>query len=76
MLIDYYSEFDNNTAFTYERFLDLADYLNNGSLYQYYGKFLLTIQVHGTYLFDEFTVSNSHIETEKFVQTGPEDTEG
>ncbi|MFX1488323.1 MAG: hypothetical protein ACFFBI_04190 [Promethearchaeota archaeon] len=76
VLIDYSASFDNTSAFTYERFLDLAAYVNNNTIKQFYGKFLLKIQINGTHLFDEFKISDFYLLTDTFIQAGPEDTKG
>ncbi|MFW9878308.1 MAG: LamG domain-containing protein [Candidatus Thorarchaeota archaeon] len=76
VLIDYSANFDNSSAFTYERFLDLTEYVNNNTIKQFYGKFLLKIQINSTYLFDEFKISDFYILTDTFIQAGPEDTKG
>ncbi len=76
VLIDYSGQFDNSTAFLLENFLDLSDYKANGTLTQYYGKFLLKIKINGSYCFDEFKITEFYTQTDTFVQAGAEDTEG
>jgi hypothetical protein len=37
---------------------------------------VLNIEINGTYLFDEFQISDFYILTDTFTQAGPEDTKG
>ena len=75
VLIDYFGEFDNSSAFTYENFLDLTDYVNNGTILDYYGTYLLEITIFDTnYTHDNFTLSEFYILTDTYIDAGPTDT--
>ncbi|KKK53606.1 hypothetical protein LCGC14_3093090, partial [marine sediment metagenome] len=76
VLIEFTGEFTNSSSFIYEIFLDLTDYLNNNTIEQYYGKFLLNIEINGTYLFDTFNVSEFYLLTDTFIQAESGDTKG
>ncbi len=68
-------EFNSSGPFSYEIFFDIEDYVNNGSISEYYGKYTLEIIIHGTNCTDQFELNEFYIETDTFIEAGPSDTE-
>lgn len=75
VLFDVHEEFDNTSSYSFEAFLDLTDYVNNGSISDFYGSYLLKIVISDTnYTHDNFTLSEFYILTDTYINAGPKDT--
>ena len=71
-----FNEFSNTSQFSYEKFIDITPYVNNNSITEYYGKYLLNIEIHGTDYREKFVISEFFIQTDTYVEAGPTDTKG
>ena len=60
----------------YETFIDITPYVNNKSITEYYGKYFLNVEIHGSDYRDKFVISEFYLQTDTFVEAGPTDTEG
>jgi len=74
VLMNYFEEFYVNDDFLYETTLDISNFIDNGKIPEFYGKYLLKIDIQDTNPNDTFYVSKYFIETDTFIQAGPYDT--
>ncbi len=70
-----FNEFSNTTQFSYEKFIDITPYLNNNSITEFYGKYLVNIEIQGTDYRDKFLITEFYIKTDTFIEASPTDTE-
>ncbi|MFW9989350.1 MAG: hypothetical protein ACFFC3_11900, partial [Candidatus Odinarchaeota archaeon] len=69
ILINYFSNFNNISSFSYQTSIDLTTSLNNEDITEYYGNYNLKIIIDENALeFSEFTLSEFYIYTDTFVE--------
>ncbi|KKN42490.1 hypothetical protein LCGC14_0712740, partial [marine sediment metagenome] len=67
VLIDFNSVF-NQTDIIFNKYLDLTEYVNNGTINQFYGNFRLDIILFDNNINDIFNVTKFFIETDTYIQ--------
>ncbi|MFX1324246.1 MAG: LamG domain-containing protein [Promethearchaeota archaeon] len=68
-------QFSNTSQFSYEKFIDITPYVNNNTITEFYGKYLVSIGIEGTDYRDKFIITEFFVQTDTFVEAGPTDTE-
>ncbi len=74
VLLDELVHLEVNHQFSYYTTLDISQYINLGIIPEYCGKYLLRIIIQHSNPNDNFFISEFYIETETYVQAGPQDS--
>ncbi len=68
ILIDSFEGFDNISSYTFQKTLDLSDYLNNNTITEFYGFYDLEVRISGSNSTENFTLTEYYIITDTYIE--------
>jgi hypothetical protein len=74
LLMEYYRTFSADNSIFFAQTLSLSTLLESGTIEEYYGNYILTIEIHSSHNNDTFYVSEYYITLDTYVPAGPQDT--